>query len=376
MGATTQTRASWTGGAGVGGETMNGSIGPALILAFALTGWGPAAAGENFPAERFDALLTGYAETEKLGFVALVAQGDRVVFREAYGSANRKQGLPNREDTAFDIGSISKTFTAAAIYRLVGAERLSVEDTLGKHFPDAPDDKRKITIDQVLHHTAGLVQYHDRRGDFEVMSRDLALERTFGAPLQHEPGTAYAYSNAGYTLLAILVENITGRPFRDYCREQFFEPLGMKRTGFYGDRELWAEDHVATAYGDSKEGKNSPWHWRKDNIWAVIGNAGIVSTAQDMLRWALERERLFPEPDPPAGLGKKRRFSQGWFLALRENTGLQVFHGGASDKGFIAMVRSYPEHDTTLVLLSNTFKGKKPHIRSHMDEIEDVLFGH
>ena len=107
----------------------------------------------------------------------------------------------------------------------------------------------------------------------------------------------------------------------------------------------------------------------------MIGNGVVVSTAEDLLRWALERERLFPEPNPPEDLGKKHRFSDGWYLALRENTGLQVFHGGAMDKGFIALLRSYPDHDTTLVLLSNTFKAKKPHVRTHMDEIEDVLFG-
>ncbi len=227
----------------------------------------------------------------------------------------------------------------------------------------------------MLNHTAGLAQYHDRKGDFEVMSRDLALERIFGATLRNTPGETYRYSNAGYTLLAILVENITGQSFRDQLRERFFEPLGMKRTGFYGDRELWTEDRVATGYGDSREGKNSPWHWRKNDLWAIVGNGGIVSTAEDLLLWAAVRPRYFPEPNPPEGLGKKRRFSDGWFLALREDTGLQVFHGGAVDLGFIAMLRSYPEHDTTLILLSNTFKAKKPHIRSHMDDIEEVIFG-
>lgn len=218
---------------------MREPIGTAFMLMLVLPWFGPATAEDAFPTERLDALLASYAETEKLGFVALVAHGDRVVFHEAYGPANRKQGLPNRTDTAFDIGSISKTFTAAAIYQLVHAGKLSLDDTLGEHFSDAPEDKKSITIGQVLNHTAGLAQYHDRKGDFEVMSRERALERIFGTTLRYTPGSAYGYSNAGFTLLAILVENMTDRPFRDYCREHFFGPLGMKHTGYYGDQALW-----------------------------------------------------------------------------------------------------------------------------------------
>ena len=332
------------------------------------------AQGSSVPDADLDALLTRYSEVEELGFVVLVARGSEVVFQKAYGMADRKRRLPNYVDTAFVIGSIGKTFTAAAIYELVSDGRLNLGDTLGKHFDNVPTDKQGITVDQILNHAAGFLQYHDRKGDFEVMSRELALERIFASELRSPPGETYAYSNAGYTLLAILVEEITGQTFRDYCREQFFEPLGLSHTGYYGDTELWKQDRVATGYGDSRRGKNSPWHWRANDLWALVGNGGVVSTAEDMLRWARVRERYFPAPRPTADLGKKRRFSDGWYLARRDNTGLQVFHGGASDKGFIAMLRSYPEHDTILVLLSNTFVAKKPHIRDHMDEIEDLLF--
>jgi CubicO group peptidase (beta-lactamase class C family) len=313
------------------------------------------------------------AELPEAELDALVAQGDEVVFHKGYGMAHRKRRLPNFVDTAFDVGSIAKTFTAAAIYKLAEDGRLNLDDPLGEYFDAVPENKRSITIDQLLNHRAGLPQYHDR-GDFEVLSRDRALERIFRAELQASPGESYAYSNSGYTLLAILVEEVTGQPFRDYCREHVFEPLGMQQTGFYGDRERWQEDRVATGYGDGRQGKNSPWHWRTENLWALEGNGGVVSTAGDLLRWAAARERFFPPPQPPQDLGTKRRFADGWYLAFRENTGLQVFHGGASDKGFLAMVRSYPERDATLILLSNTFKAKKPHIRSHMDEIEDLLF--
>lgn len=328
----------------------------------------------EFPEDRLDALFQTYRDEEMLGFVALVAHGDDVVFHRAYGLSNRRKKQPIRPDTAFDVGSISKTFTAAAVYRLAKEGRLDLDKTLGDYFEEAPEDKAPITIRQVINHTSGLARYHDRRGDFEVMDRDLALERIFGAQLQHPPGTEYAYSNAGYTLLAILVENFNEIPFRAYMEQEFFRPLGMKRTGFYGDTRFWSEEQVATGYGDKKRGKNTPWHWRRDNLWALTGSGGIVSTAEDLLLWARAREELFPQPDPPADLGPKRRASEGWYLALRENTGLQVFHGGAIDMGFIAMLRTYPEHDTTLILLSNTFKAGKPHIRTHLEEIEDALF--
>ena len=132
---------------------------------------------------------------------------------------------------------------------------------------------------------------------------------------------------------------------------------------------------MATGYGDRRKGRNHPGAWRGDNLWALVGNGGMVSTVNDLARWMAARSRWFPEPDPPADLGARRRFQDGWFLARRPNTGLQIFHGGATDRGYIAMLRHYPETDTTLVLLSNTFLGGEPHIRTHLDEIEDLLFG-
>ena len=353
------------------GESRPSLLGWVVLAILAAASILPA---QPFPAESLAALLGGYSADEKLGFVALVARGEEVVFHQAYGEAHRKPPRPLELDSAFDIGSISKTFTAAAVYRLAGAGRIDLDGTVGDYFEAAPEDKAPITIRQLLNHLSGLVQYHDRRGDFEVMSRDQALARIFSSELRDRPGAGYAYSNAGYTLLAILVEQVAETPFRTYLKEEFFLPLGMKQTGFYGDTGVWPEARVATGYGDRKRGKNSPWHWRQDDLWAVVGSGGIVSTAGDLLLWARAREKLFPEPRPPADLGPERRASSGWYLARRDHTGLQVFHGGAVDMGFIGMLRIYPEHDTTLILLSNTFRAGKPHVRTHLDEIEDLVF--
>ena len=327
--------------------------------------------------DRTQALDTFFAvrADEGLSFVALVATDGETVFAKAYGKADRKREIPNQVATAFDIGSISKTFTAAAIYELANQDRLGLDDRVELHFEEVPEDKSSITVDHLLNHRSGLPQYHDRKGDFERMSREKALGRILGLQLRSAPGEQYGYSNAGYTLLALLVEKITGKSFRDTCREFFFEPLGMSRTGFYGDRELWKLDRVATGYGDSREEKNSPWYWRGEELWAVEGNGGIVSTAEDLLRWSRARSRWFPLPETPESLAEKRTFSAGWFLRKHAETGLQVFHGGATDKGFIAMLRGYPAHDTTLILLSNTYRADKPHICNYMDEIEGLLFG-
>jgi CubicO group peptidase (beta-lactamase class C family) len=211
----------------------------------------------------------------------LVAQDDEILLQKGYGSANNADGSIVAPDTVFDVGSISKQFTAAAILQLEQDGLLNVNDPISKYFDDVPSDKANITIHQLLTHSAGFTKDHFE-GDLIPMTRDEAQQAIFALQLGYQPGESYNYSNTGYTLLAILIEKISGESYTSYLKQTFFEPLGMKHTGFYNDT-IWDSFSVANTYfNDKDEGKPSDW---AGPYWGVMGNGGVMSTVGDLYIW-------------------------------------------------------------------------------------------
>jgi len=133
------------------------------------------------------AKLDAYLKEQKYEGAVLVAKGGEVVLAKGYGLADRESGTPWTADTYVSIGSITKQFTAAAILKLEAQGKLAVEDKVGKFFKDAPDDKRGITLHQLLTHTSGLAS--DFAGDYDPVGRDEYVKRIFASKLESAPGT-------------------------------------------------------------------------------------------------------------------------------------------------------------------------------------------
>lgn len=217
-------------------------------------------------------------------FSGAVLVGDRtdVEVASAFGEADRERGEPVTTETAFDVGSVAKHFTAVAVLRLTESETVTLESTLGELLVGVPGDNAGITLGELLAHRSGLGEYHDTEGDFEEMTRAEALDAIFAQELRFEPGTDTAYSNSGYTVLAAVVEHVTGRSFRDVLGE-LFDLAGMEHTGFYGSDEL-ARVSVAKGYEGLEVGENSPASWPPVS-WALLGSGGIASSVEDLHRW-------------------------------------------------------------------------------------------
>ncbi len=206
----------------------------------------------------FLARLSGFGYSGAM----LVVKDGKTILSKGYGFANRIERVPNTAETLFDIGSLSKQFTAAAILKLEQDGKLKVTDTLGKHLPNVPPDKAQVTIHHLLSHTAGIIRDTplSPKGDpsiyYEEINRDEALKRVLPKPLQFEPGTKYQYSNAGYMLLAAIVEVASGRAFQEYLKKNIFEPAGMQNTGLAGKwlppvkQSLVARGHVSVQTTD------------------------------------------------------------------------------------------------------------------------------
>lgn len=152
------------------------------------------------------------------GGVALVMKGDKILLRKAYRLADREWGVANTIDTKFRIASISKTFTAAAILKLVEQNKLSLDDTLEKFLPSF-EGGDKITIHMMLTHRSGLPRGHDMEAATEMtMTMERALPIIRKKPLADEPGTKNSYSNTAYLLLSLIIEKVSGESYEGFLK--------------------------------------------------------------------------------------------------------------------------------------------------------------
>lgn len=281
--------------------------------------------------------------------VALVVVEGETVFERAYGLADRAREQANTLQTAFDFGSVMKDLTAAAIFKLEDDGALSTDATLGEIFEDVPEDKAAITLLQIVQHRAGFDEYHDTEGDFEALTRDEARAAIFAQELLFEPGSDEAYSNSGFTLLADVIEEESGRAFTDYIREELLEPAGMRASGFYGD-DVWERVDTAIGYDDQAFQDNDPASWPL--TWALVGNGGLVATAGDIARWlvAVREGRVLSEA------AFARYDSEYLELGAVELNGHPVYaFAGAGDYGLGGVAVDCPELDTQLVIATNTY---------------------
>jgi len=279
---------------------------------------------EGEAAIQLDAYMVHWAETGEAGAL-LVAQRGKIILKRGYGQANRELNIPNTGETVFPIGSIVKPLTRAAINQLEAAGQIQRDDPISKFFDDVPADKQGITIAQLLGHQSGLRAYHGP--DLVSITREETLRRIFDQQLRFEPGTDEAYSNSGYTVLAAIIEIVSGQAYTDYIGENVLPLAGMTRTGFYRDPR-WSRDEVAVMYDglQSFEAGNSPLDW-PETTWALMGNGGIAGPPEDLYRWAqYQRENGATGP---------------------------MFAAGGGDYGNVAVLVDLPDHGT-IVFMTNT----------------------
>lgn len=220
-------------------------------------------------------------DTDHFSGVLLVAKDGKPVLSRAWGNAN--ESAKNTLDTKFNIGSINKVFTKKAIEQLAAAGKLSMTDTIRKHLPDYPSAVAdKITIRQLLDHKSGLGDHFGPKYTAAPPSRLRELSDFLplfaGEPLQFEPGNGQRYSNAGYIVLGLIVERISGEKYRDYVRKNIFELAGMKNTGFWTVDEKVA--NRATGYtGSPRVANTATLPGRPSSA------GGAYATAGDLLRF-------------------------------------------------------------------------------------------
>lgn len=232
------------------------------------------------------------ASENKFSGVVLIAKDDKILLHTAHGLAERSFNVPNNLNTKFNLASVGKMFTATAIAQLVKQGKISYEDKLIKHLPDFPNKAaaEKITIHQLLTHTAGMGTLFDSPG-YERLRRYRSSWDEVSAfadePLFFEPGARWRYSNAGYVTLGAVIERVSGMNYVDYVRENIFKPLGMNDTDSYAHDEV--VPNLSVLYVQSPDDPLGIEPYVADYILAGYrGNAegGGYSTALDLLKFA------------------------------------------------------------------------------------------
>ncbi|MDQ4074880.1 MAG: beta-lactamase family protein, partial [Chloroflexota bacterium] len=296
----------------------------------------------------------------------LIARDGEVVLEEGYGYADQQREVPATAETVFSTGSVTKQFTAAAILKLEMDGKLSVEDPITEYLEDVPPDKQAITLHQLLTHSSGLAPFGNFFGDYEAWeSRDESIARFLGEPLLFEPGTGYEYSNAGYSILAAIIEMVSGQSYEAYLREKLFLPAGMMQTGY----RLPDWEHSQLAHfpevprGLNPEGFDTPLDVPFP-FWLDLGNGEILSTVGDLFKWkeALKNhtvldeeatEKLF-QPHVSENLpGIESYYGYGWVISTSPSGTRHIWHNGGTTGGMSAEFHWYPDDELVLIVLSN-----------------------
>lgn len=312
----------------------------------------PDKSGTTLLGRRIDDYLTRLSGFGYSGAM-LVAKDGRIVLRKGYGLANDQARHPITPSTVFDIGSLAKQFTAAAVLLLESRGRLSLEDSIGKYLDGVPADKTSITIRHLLAHTSGLdsdFPYENMIGeDYEEVARDEAVRRILATPLIGKVGAERSYSNIGYVLAAAVVEKASGRPFRDFLRSELFLPTGLRNTGFWGEGLPRVPDRqLARSYDET--GETADLRRRSSATWFDLGGGEVVSTIEDLYTWVqvLREDRLLPAS---ARQVMWKEPGLGWEVGAAP-TRLRI-HAGGDYIGFGADVAIYPEENVVIVHLAN-----------------------
>jgi len=293
------------------------------------------------------------------GASVLIYQKGQILLDKHYGFASLELSVPIPEDASFEIGSVTKQFTSAAILMLANEGELSLDDDFTKYL-DFDSKGRKVTIRHLLNHTSGIPSYTEMQvfGDLVTRNyrRDTLLKLVEEADFLFEPGEALIYNNSAYFFLGLIIEKVTGMSYSDYLKEKIFNPLDMLNT-YYCSNSAIVKNKVY-GYGFSPEGLQQKSYL--DHTWPYAAGS-LGSSTSDLLTWlrALHEGDILSD-DMYKAISSPDKLNDG--TELRYAFGLTNFldhgnrcigHGGGIN-GFLSETKYYPEHNLYIICLVNT----------------------
>ncbi len=336
-----------------------------LVLAvFAITGVHGAAAQADVDslAAQTDQLFAQWDNPDSPGCVCAVMRDGEVVYNRAFGMANLELDVPLTPQSVFSIASVSKQFAAASIALLALRGQLSLDDDIQTYLPEMADFGDTLRIRHLVHHTSGLreaavlLRLAGRTSqDYGNNDRRLAMlsrQRT----LNSRPGEEYRYNNSNYLLLVKIVERVSGKSLREFAEENIFAPLGMANTQFGDDNYRRIVKNRVQGYGPRAQGGLQ----RYLSEFAPVGPSGLLTTAEDLLRWKRNFDDMtvggpdFIELMLTRGtLNDGDTLDYAFGLFRREYRGLKTLYHDGSSPGFRTTLRRFPEQRFSVAVLCN-----------------------
>ncbi len=333
----------------------------ALLLLAATTSLGAQAPLSAAQMSRIDSIFAPYAALDVPGCALGVSRHDSVILERAWGSADLEHSVAITPATIFEAGSVSKQFTAAAIFRLAQQGKLSLDSSVRKYLPELPAYTTPITLRHMIHHTSGLRDWgtvmaiagwprgtrtYTQAHVLEIVARQTALNFPVGAE--------YQYSNSNYNLLAMIAERVSGKTLAEFTRTEIFEPLGMTSTG-------WRDDYTRIVKGRAQGYSGTGKQWRLDMPFEnVYGNSSLLTTVGDLLKWSANfashrvgGEDFVAMQLQPGKLSTGRPIAYAGGVVVGSAGGtLEIVHDGAT-AGYRAFLARYPDAGYSVAMLCN-----------------------
>ncbi len=329
--------------------------------------------------EQIDQIFAEFDRPDSPGCALGLVQDGQLVYARGYGSANLDYYLPNTVETIFDIGSVSKQFTAISIAILARRGKLSLDDPIQKYLPEIRNYTHPITVRHLVHHTSGLKDYLELMlyagmpfdNDYqEAQVVDLIARQK---SLNFEPGSKYLYSNSGYFLLSEIVERASGKNLHEFARVNLFEPLGMLNTQFRNNYKQIIRNR-ATGYVRLPDGG-----FEVDNgIFDVVGDGAVFTNVLDLYRWDLNSyhnvldgggQELIEMVRTPGLFNDGKSSDYGFGLRVADYRSLPTVGHGGSWYGFRANLVQFPEQKFSVICLTNMAQMTPG---SYSDKIADI----
>lgn len=322
----------------------------------------PVSAVAASPEQQVDSLFAKWGGPDAPGAVVEIIRDGKVVLRKGYGMADIERGVPITSQTVFNVGSTSKQFTAFSIHLLAQDGKLSLDDDMRKYLPEMPDFGKPVTIRNLLQHTSGLRDSSNLlflagwRHEDVVTQEDMLNMIRHQRELNFLPGAEHLYSNAGYVLLAAIVERVSGKPLAAFAKERIFDPLGMQHT------------HFQTSYGDLVHGRALSYLPSADGAYKYVsvskatpGPGDLLTTVEDLALWdrnfydgRIGGKELLDKMQLTGVLssGKPINYASGLYVETYRGAKL-VEHSGAVG-GYASQMSRFPDQHFTVLVLANS----------------------
>lgn len=315
--------------------------------------------------KQLDQLLSAEYKAGEPGVAALIAKDGKVIYRKAFGHADLELNVPMTPENVFELGSITKQFTAVAILMLQEQGKLKLDDDITKFIPDYPVKGKKITVHQLLNHTSGIRSYTDMENFQKLARTDMApleLINVFkNEPIDFDSGEKWNYNNSGYILLGYIIEKVSGQTYASFIENNIFKKLGMLHS-YYGSKSAIIPNR-AHGYQTVKDGYEIADYLSMTLPYAA---GSLMSTVDDMLLWsqAIHNNTLITEASKQKAFtnytlnnGKPDYYGYGW--QPNEVNGVAVVEHGGGIFGFTTMGIYAPAENLYAIVLTNC-SGKSP----------------